>query len=196
MEMLLGHTLAEEIADKHRLTLGRAVEVLVPVCGVLEAAHRIGLVHRDIKPSNVFLHQEDGGEVVKVVDFGLAKMVRDDFDTEQRKLTMTGRIVGAPVYMAPERLGSRTSDTSSDVYSVGVVAYEMLTGQTPFKDSGENLVRLLMAHLQERPLPVGELVPGLPSGVSEVVMSTLATDPSERPTIALFASRLAAAAGI
>jgi ligand-binding sensor domain-containing protein len=194
MEVLLGHTLAEELEDKHRLTLARTVEVLVPVCSVLEAAHRIGLVHRDVKPSNVFLHQEDGHEVVKVVDFGLAKMVRDDFDTEQQKLTMTGRIVGTPVYMAPERLGSRTSDTPSDVYSVGVVAYEMLTGQTPFKDSGENLVRLLLAHLHERPRPVGELVPGLPAAVGEVIMSALAAEPSERPTIGAFASRLAAAA--
>jgi serine/threonine protein kinase len=196
MEMLVGHTLSEEIEERQRLSVERAWQVLAPVADVLSAAHAIGLVHRDIKPSNIFLHTDDGREVVKVVDFGLAKLVGDDVGPAEDKLTRTGRVVGTPVYMAPERLGSRTSDIPSDVYSVGVVVYEMLTGRTPFKEVSQNLVALLMAHLNQGPPNVRSFSPGVPEEVDRVVMSALAAEPAHRPTMDELAARFAKAAGL
>ena len=193
MEMLQGHTLADELGEKKVLSIERAWQVLAPMADVLSEAHALGVLHRDVKPSNIFVHQGEQGEVVKVVDFGLAKLIGDD--SGQENLTRSGRIVGTPAYMAPERLGSRASSTAADVYSVGVVLYEMLAGRTPFHQAGHNLVALLIAHLQETPPSLRALNPLVSEELERVVLSALAVTPEHRPTMDELATRFGAATG-
>src|SRR5262249_17694907 len=132
MELLVGWTLTQELKDKGRLSLCRATEILIPICDVLSKAHTVGIVHRDIKPDNIFLHQGEEGEVVKVVDFGIAKLMGEEWGSVAESLTGTGSFIGTPVYMASERLANKPYDGKADVYSLGVVLYEMLCGQVPF----------------------------------------------------------------
>jgi serine/threonine protein kinase/ligand-binding sensor domain-containing protein len=203
MELLEGRTLAEELSACGPRTLERMWQVIAPVCDALTEAHRLGIVHRDIKPSNVFIHRAsdgdardgsaEGSETIKVVDFGIAKLVGDDSDA-RTKLTMTGGIVGTPTYMAPERLAGKPYDTQSDVYSVGVLAYEMLAGKPPF-EQGPNLVAQLMAQLNEQAPPLRTRCPDLPEAVEQVLMRALAADPQKRPTMDELPNELARAAG-
>ncbi|MBX7223337.1 MAG: protein kinase [Blastocatellia bacterium] len=190
MELLVGRTLAEELADKRHLSLFRAVQILHPLCAVLAEAHAQGIIHRDIKPDNVFLHQSPDGEIVKVVDFGIAKLLQDD-TTEPLNLTVTGGIVGTPLYMAPERLASSLYDGQSDVYSVGVMLYQMLCGRPPFLPEGNNLFALMMKHGQEAPPALQTFNPTIPAEVETLVLQTLAKQPQERPSIRELAEKLA-----
>jgi serine/threonine protein kinase len=200
MELLEGRTLAEELSACGPRTLERMWQVLAPVCDALTEAHRLGIVHRDIKPSNVFIHRgsegdgAEGSETIKVVDFGIAKLVGDDSSDARTKLTMTGGIVGTPTYMAPERLAGKPYDTQSDVYSVGVLAYEMLAGKPPF-EQGPNLVALLMAQLNDQAPPLRTRGVDLPAAVEGVLMRALAADPQKRPTMDELPNELARAAG-
>src|SRR5262249_52393830 len=131
-ELLDGRSLSQELQERGRLPLNRCRAVIAPVCAVLTEAHRIGLVHRDLKPSNVFLHRHAGQEVVKIIDFGLAKRVDPSHDTRGGPVTLTAGLRGTPEYMAPERFFDGESDSRADVYSLGVMAYEMLSGNRPF----------------------------------------------------------------
>ena len=184
MELLKGQTLAQELQRAGRLSPARCGELLVPVCEVLGEAHGLGVIHRDIKPQNVFLHRARRGEVVKVLDFGIAKLLDE---STQQKLTMDG-ILGTPVYMAPERFNGEASGDRSDVYSLGVMLYEMLTGRRPF-DSEGNLFQLIVNHLNKHPRSLRDLQPDLPPEIDRLVLETLAKSPGERPTAADVARR-------
>src|SRR5207253_10978650 len=127
MELLEGHSLADELEKHGKLSLKRSTDILVPVCDALTEAHKVGIIHRDIKPDNIFLHQTKDGEIVKVVDFGIAKLLDED-SGDLQKLTVAGGIIGTPTYMSPERLSKKPYDGRSDVYSLGIMMYEMLTG--------------------------------------------------------------------
>jgi serine/threonine protein kinase len=191
MELLEGRSLREELdAGDGRLALPRCVEILLPVCDVLAEAHACGVIHRDVKPQNVFLQRRREVETVKVVDFGLAKLVCGA--VMRRRLTLDGVGPGTPLYMAPERFCDLPCDGRSDVYSVGVLLYEMLAGRPPFLHPEGNAVKVAMMHLNDRPRPIRELVAGLPAAVEELVLETLAKDPDERPSIEDLAGRLAA----
>ncbi|HNB70204.1 MAG TPA: two-component regulator propeller domain-containing protein [Acidobacteriota bacterium] len=193
MELLQGHTLADEIRTHRLLPLHRCAEINAQICDALAEAHRLGIIHRDIKPENVFLNQTPVGEVVKVLDFGIAKMLSEDTDEEMAHLTATGGLVGTPLYMAPERLERKPYDGRSDVYSAGIMVYEMLTGKTPFDPGSKGLVGIVMAHLRQTPPPLRQFFVDLPAEIESIVMSALEKNPQSRPTAKEFGEHLSRA---
>ncbi len=182
MELLQGHTLAEELNIQKRIPVTRALEIIIPVCNVLAQAHESGIIHRDIKPDNIFIHKTTEGEIIKVVDFGIAKLAGDTFNMELSKLTGTGTLVGTPTYMSPERLSNKTYDGKSDVYSLGVVLYEMISGYPPFESFDDNIWALINMHLVEEPTPLSSILLDVPSTVDNTILKTLFKAPEERPT--------------
>ncbi|MBX7218730.1 MAG: protein kinase [Blastocatellia bacterium] len=183
MELLEGRSLAEELHARRRLTVRRTAQILHAASLALAEAHRIGIIHRDIKPENIFLHQTEQGEIIKVVDFGIAKLM-EEAGAEAHKLTATSSIVGTPSYMAPERLRNQDYDGRSDVYSLGVVFYECVCGRTPFSESTNSFLDLVMAHLQTEPPPPRSFNPHLSPTIERVILTMLAKKPEERPTAA------------
>ncbi|MCS7078893.1 MAG: protein kinase [Chloracidobacterium sp.] len=180
MELLQGYTLADELRRCGRLPPERCAEILIPVLDVLEAAHAEGVIHRDIKPDNIFLHQTKDGEVVKVVDFGVAKLMGEDPLGEQT-VSALGTVVGTAAYLAPERIKHLVYDGKSDVYAVGVTLYQMLTGALPFT-STSGFVGIALQHLTHQPRPTHEVRPDVPYELSQLVAQALEKDPAARPT--------------
>ena len=181
MEFLEGHTLADEMHTTGRMTPARCAEILVPVCEVLASAHTQGLVHRDIKPGNIFLHRDRGGELVKVIDFGIAKLVGEPADAIARPGTRTGLLVGTPVYIAPERFEGSVYDGAVDVYAVGVTLYEMLSGVLPFAAAPNAWIRA-MVHMLEPPTSLLKFDAGIPTALDDLARRALARDPRDRPS--------------
>lgn len=184
MELLQGHSLDEELKREGTLSLQRSAEILNPTCEVLSEAHNQGIIHRDVKPQNVFLHRSRHGEVVKMLDFGIAQMVGESMLSS--RLTVEGSLVGTPVYMAPERLADTPYDGRADVYNLGIRLYEMLVGRRPF--SSPDLLELIRMHVNMPPRPLHEIIPELPRAAEAVVLRALAKDPQSRPTAAEMAS--------
>ena len=194
-ELLRGRTLAAELRRHGPMPEARCAEILLPICNVLAEAHSLGIVHRDIKPENIYLHRSRQGEVVKVLDFGIAKLI--DGAGGQRRLAVKGAGPGTPAYMAPERFSAgHACDVNADVYSLGVMLYKMLTGRLPFKVTGGNLIQLAIKHQTEPPPSLRELRPSLSSDLESVVLQALAKDPAERPSAYDLAFGFGAALGI
>jgi serine/threonine protein kinase len=193
MELLDGRSLKDELAAGGKLSAERAVPIAAQALDALAAAHALSMLHRDVKPDNIFLHREHGREVVKVLDFGMAKL-RQAGAVRDKSLTMSGVVVGTPIYMAPERLEDRPYDDRSDVYSMGVVLYEMLVGKPPFDTKEGNLWSLLLQQVSHAPPPPTSLDASVPEEVSAVVLRALAKEPALRPTAASMAEELRAAA--
>ncbi len=180
-ELLRGRTLEEEMKRCGPMTPLRSAEILLPICDVLAEAHMLGIVHRDIKPQNIFLHQAPQGEVVKVLDFGIAKLIGGSVG--QKRLTLAGSGPGTPAYMAPERFSStRDCDGQTDVYSLGVMLFKMLVGRLPFVVADGNLIKLAMLHRHETPSSLREIRPSLPASVESIVLWALAKDSGQRPS--------------
>ena len=190
MELLAGYPLEDEMKGGRVLPVTRALRIVVAVCEALAAAHRARIVHRDIKPGNVFLHQAGGQEVPKVLDFGIAKIA--GAVALQQKVTLEGWIVGTPVYMAPERFGSDEVTGEADVYSVGIMLFQMLAGRLPF-DADSDPLAVAMKHKHDPPPPLRALRPDAPAAVEEAILSALRKHPQQRPTAAELGARLAAA---
>lgn len=183
MECLPGRTLAEELAQG-RVAPGRVRDIAVELLGALAAAHRLGVIHRDVKPGNVLL-TTDG--FVKLADFGIAK------STDTLDHTQTGLIIGTPAYLAPERLEGRAATAQSDLYALGVVLYEALTGERPFH--GDTPVALAHAIHATTPLPIRERLPEIDPALARVIDAAMAKDPARRPAsaeamLALLAGRI------
>lgn len=159
MEFLEGEDLANVLARETTLSQGRTIKIIAQCCRALGAAHSKGIVHRDMKPENIFLTKREGGEdFVKIVDFGIAKM--SDIETEGapgRKLTKTGMIFGTPEYMSPEQAAGKGLDHRVDIYALGVLLYECLTGRVPF--FGDTFMGVLTQHMFEDPPPLREVNP-------------------------------------
>ena len=187
MELLSGYPLEDELQGGRRLPASRCVRVLVPVCQVLAMAHRAGVVHRDIKPANIFLHQAGGAEVPKVLDFGIAQITGHAVG---QRVTLEGWIVGTPAYMAPERFTHQPVDGKADVYSVGVVLYQMLSGRLPFDVDQADPMTVAARH-SAQPLP--PLDADVPRRLEGLVGQALAKRPEDRPSADALAGALAAA---
>jgi eukaryotic-like serine/threonine-protein kinase len=168
MELLIGETLSHRCRPNDRLPLTETLRIVSEVTAALDYAHSQGVVHRDIKPGNIMM-LEDGR--VKVTDFGIAQVV----DSTQ---TRTGVILGTPSYMSPEQLAGREVDGRSDLFSLGIVFYELLTGTKPFK--GENISATLYAITHTAHHPVSEVVPDIPACCAAVVDKLLAKGVTKR----------------
>ncbi len=181
MELLQGHTLADELRTRTVLSVRRTAEVLTPVCDALAEVHAAGIVHRDIKPENIYLHQSRKGEVVKLLDFGVSKMLGHAADQTLDLTTTTYSFAGTPAYIAPERLANRAYDGRSDVYSLGIMMFCMLCGKMPFQSESGGFM-LAMKHLTESPPSIRDHVPDLPADLDALIQRMLSKDPEKRPT--------------
>lgn len=175
MEYLNGPSLRDEIAAQGTLEIGRIQQIVAPICGALQLAHDRQIVHRDLKPANIVSHKFESGEVVhKVIDFGLAN-VKAGADSH---LTRQDQFMGTILYASPEQLQGQDVDGRTDVYSLGVVVFEMLTGRPPFQ-AGTPL-GVITKHLCDPPPPPSQILPRLPAWLDEAIGKALAKDPAER----------------
>jgi serine/threonine protein kinase len=173
MELLHGQTLAQRLEQAGRLTVAETLGVLVPILSALDHAHRVGVVHRDLKPDNVFLAMDPDGEIIpKLVDFGISKMRH-----ASTVITARGALIGTPYYMSPEQARAETVDGRSDVFAVGILLYECLSGAPPF--GGQTLNDIVRAVLETEPPPL-PAQSDLPSGLRAVIARALAKRPDER----------------
>ena len=179
MEFLEGTDLRDEIKSNGRMGWTRARNILAQVVSALGAAHNKSIVHRDVKPGNIFLiRRRSGEEVAKVLDFGIAKVIEETMGGLTRGQTMTNGLLGTVAYMAPEQARGGTIDARTDVYAIGVVAYQMLTGRAPFK--GNNPYVVLEQHVSEPPRPPRELVPDIPPEAEAIILQCLEKSPDRR----------------
>ena len=183
MEYVPGLTLGEVLQSRGKLEPARTVDIALQVCGALELAHSSGLVHRDVKPQNLLV-RDDG--TVKIADFGIA------WAAEATKLTQIGSVLGTAAYLAPEQASGEQVTAAADIYALGVVLYELLTGRTPY--SFQSLAELVVKQREQPITPVRENAPGVPAALEAVVMRCLARNPDYRPASAAdLAHELAAA---
>ncbi|WIE75697.1 protein kinase [Curtobacterium sp. MCSS17_007] len=179
MELVPGEALSTMIEREHTLPVDKVLDIVAQTANALQAAHAVGLVHRDIKPGNLLI-TPDGR--VKITDFGIARIA------DQVPLTATGQVMGTVQYLSPEQASGHPASPSTDIYSLGIVAYECLAGRRPF--TGESQVAIAMAHINEQPPPL----PGdVPEPVSALVLSCIAKKPADRPATAANLARAAQA---
>lgn len=180
MEYHEGKNLSEVLSDTGRLSVRRAIKVFSEICSALDHAHAQGIVHRDLKPSNIALVEtENDGDYVKVLDFGIAKLMPND-DNTQLGLTQTGEIVGSPLYMSPEQCMAKPIDHRSDIYSLGCLMYEALTGEPPLM--GGNVYETFHMQTHDRPRPLGDVRPEFKNGTQFefIILKAMAKNPRHR----------------
>jgi serine/threonine-protein kinase len=181
MELLDGESLAARIKRVGRLPLATAAQFAHQTAGALAAAHAAGIVHRDLKPDNIFVvpaEDEEGRELIKILDFGIAKLSAEHPGGSGVK-TRTGTVMGTPVYMSPEQCrGTKEVDHRTDVYALGIILYEMLCGQPPFVSTGYG--ELIHMHIGTPPVPPRTHNPGIPAELEAVVLKLLAKDAGQR----------------
>lgn len=175
MDLLDGEPLDRWLKRQGRLDVATALQLLTPIAGALDLAHGAGIVHRDLKPQNIFLAWDASGETVpKLLDFGMAKLLGDS-----QVHTVSGTPIGTPLYMSPEQARGAKVDRRSDVYALGVLAFEMLTGKLPI--IGDTTVAVLMAHIMETPPRPSELCAEVSPLLDAPLLRMLAKNPEDRP---------------
>jgi serine/threonine protein kinase len=179
MEYLDGASMRLEIAHHAPFALSHAVMLMNQICAAVTAAHRVGVVHRDLKPENIVVLETDAGEVAKVLDFGIARL--KSMDTKTGRLTASGFAVGTPRYMSPEACDGEEQTTASDVYSLGVILFEMLTGRAPFMiEPGQSEFELAARHISEPAPPPSRYNHDLTPEIDGVLARALAKAPAAR----------------
>lgn len=192
MEFVEGETLSAVLRREGPLPLARTLAITRQAAAALDAAHRMNIVHRDLKPDNIMLARRDDGDWVKILDFGIAK-IAGDAPQRGQDLTQAGFVVGTPIYMSPEQLAGERLDARSDVYSLAIIVYQMLTGRLPF--TGDNMQAIMVKRLTEDPSPIREANPAVtvPPAVEAALMRALQRRRDRRtPTVRDFIGELEA----
>ena len=179
MELLEGRTLRDIVSREAPLETARATSIMLQASDAVGAAHQAGIIHRDLKPSNILITQSaDQPAVVKVLDFGIAKFFAGN-DDDANDLAQTNSVIGTPRYMSPEQHSGHELTPATDVYSLGVILYEMLTGMVPF--SGSTPAEIAQKHVNDTPHSPREVVAAIPEDVERIVLHALEKQPSDRP---------------
>jgi eukaryotic-like serine/threonine-protein kinase len=179
LDFLKGKSLDDYICSGETLSIEWVLEVLIQICGGLACAHEIGLIHRDLKPSNVMIiDPPEDGAFVKLLDFGTAKFTAPE--PQDLALTQKGIIFGSPFYISPEQISGMSFDERTDIYSLGCLMYETITGRLPYV--GKNQMDTLMKHLHEEPPPFSQVVTGrvIPVEIEAIVLRCMEKDPEAR----------------
>jgi serine/threonine-protein kinase len=178
MELLSGRDLRAVLKEQGALPVGKAIVVVLQTCEALAEAHALGIVHRDLKPANLFVASAPGrAPSIKVLDFGVSKFVGEARGSEEP--TRTGMLIGSPYYTSPEQMrSSRDVDARADIWSLGVVAYQILTDRLPF--DGPGITQIISSVLEGPPPPPSSLRPGLPPALDTAVLRCLESDPDRR----------------
>ena len=159
MEYLEGKNLNQTVRSEGALKIERGLPILIQACNALEEAHRAGIIHRDLKPENIFVTQQGGmKDYAKVLDFGLAKVTEREMRPGSIILTQEGMVFGTPEFMSPEQAQGKPLTAASDIYSLAVILYEVLTGKLPFE--AKNPMEYIQLHVTAKPKPINERVPG------------------------------------
>jgi eukaryotic-like serine/threonine-protein kinase len=174
MEHVPGHSCAELLRDRGHLDVDQAVEIVCQGCRGLDYAHRNGVVHRDVKPGNLLVSDTD---VVKLADFGIARA------TDQSSITQVGSVLGTAAYLAPEQARGEEAGPRADIYSLGVVTYQLMSGRLPYE--ANSLSELALKQQRESPIPLDELSPGVPRELAQAVAMALSIDQEARPVDAM-----------
>jgi eukaryotic-like serine/threonine-protein kinase len=174
MEHVSGNSCAELLRDHGHLDVAQAIDIVSQACRGLDYAHRNGVVHRDVKPGNLLVSDTD---VVKLADFGIARAV------DQSSITQVGSVLGTAAYLSPEQARGDEAGPQADLYSLGVVTYQLISGRLPYEAA--SLSELALKQQRESPIPLDELVPDVPAALSQVVALTLAIDQRDRPADAM-----------
>lgn len=180
MEFLQGEDLLSLIHREGRISWQRVRDITVQICRALEAAHAKGIIHRDLKPENCFrIKRSSTPDYIKILDFGIAKILATK-EKDVTELTKTGEIFGTPSYMAPEHLNGERIDHRIDIYSVGIIMYQLLSGSSPFR--GETPLQILTQILSQGPIPLRSLVPeaNIPESVEKLVKIAMHRDRGQR----------------
>jgi eukaryotic-like serine/threonine-protein kinase len=182
MELLEGRTLREILSREGPIETARAISIMLQTSAAVAAAHEAGIIHRDLKPSNILVTQSaDQPAVVKVLDFGIAKVTADKLDEDENatSVVQTSSVIGTPRYMSPEQYNGFELTSATDVYSLGVILYEMLTGMAPF--TGATREEIAQKHANDPPHPPRRIVAAIPGDVERVVLLALEKRPEDRP---------------
>ncbi len=173
MRLLKGHLLSRELQSKKQMSFERIFNIIFQVCSAIDTAHRLGIIHCDLKPENIFLEDDEDSNFVQILDFGIAKL------SEQLiGITLTGTILGTPLYMSPEQIESREVDFRTDIYSLGIILYEMLTGETPF--NGTTPSAIARQHLLKAVVAPSKLRSDITPKLDACVLTALSKSPESR----------------